>query len=191
MLLLVALFATPLLAEPTTPNSLQRAVVGMALWNFTGMIHDATAGLEPSAIVLDDATRGGNSEVMEHYVSKNFGRVIAEELVSSYQANEQRSDCVPTSQDDPIVVTRLDAFRLTDGAYDWERLNRRFPDVRAVVRVSKPALDSTSTYAVVRYEVVTDAGFAWGAFEEFEHQPDGSWAGLRGIVGDIRVIGDW
>lgn len=189
MLFFAAVVALPVFAESIETGGLQHAVVDTVVANFGGVGHDETNGLEPSNIVIADATLGGNADFMaEEVASKFHGRVIADELIKSYRENERQSERVTTDDRYPIKVVRLDSFIRADGSYDWDEFNSRYPQVKAIVRVSKPALDSLATVAIVRCEVVTRKGFAWGVFAEIERQTDGSWLHTRAVVGDIRVV---
>lgn len=188
ILFLAGAVALPVLAEPNEAVDLQHAVVDTVVANFGGMGHDVTSTLEPPNIVIADATVGGNSDLMAQTASKFHGRVIADELIESYRENEKQSERVAPNDEYPVRVVRLDSFVRADGSYDWDALNARHPDVRAVVRVSKPAVDSLATVAMFRCEVVTREGFAWGAFDELERQADGSWLHTRAVAGDIRVV---
>jgi hypothetical protein len=135
---------------------------------------------------LADETVGGNADVMAQVASNFHGSTIAGELIQSYGANEQ-SERVPADDAYEIKLLRLDSFSMPDGRYDWDKLSSQYPDVKAIVKVSKPAVDSLGTVAIIRFEVITRQGFAWGAFAEIEKQWDGSWSGTRSLVGDIRI----
>jgi hypothetical protein len=189
---LAVLVAWPVVADSPQDRVLQRTVYDLPTQlvggRGVGVWHAETNGLEPKNIVIADATVGGNDDVMEHFTRTFHGRTIAEELVKSYQENEQRSERVSAEAHQPIRVVRLDSFMGADGSYDWDKLNLQYPEVKAIVLVSKPAIDSLATFAVVRYEVITRKGFAWGAFLQFEKHSDGSWQQVIGLVGDIRRL---
>lgn len=187
-LFLTSVVALPVLAGSIETVGLQHAIVESVVANFGGMVHDETSSLELSTIVIADATVGGNSDVMAQAASKFHGRLIAEELINSYRESEAQSGRVTPDDEYPIKVVRLDSFIRADGSYDWDELASHYPEVKAIVRVSRPALDSLATVAMVRCEVVTRKGFAWGAFDEIEKQADGSWLHTRGVVGDIRAV---
>lgn len=188
MSFLALVIACPIVADSTGNRVLQRAVYDEPNHLFGGMGCAETKGLEQPSIVIADATVSGNDDVMEHFIRNLRGRTIAEELIKSYRENGQRSEHVPAEEPQQFRVLRLDSFVRGDGSYDWGKLNLEYPAVKAIVLVSKPALDSTATFAVARYEVITRKGFAWSAFVEFEKQADGSWLGNIGEAGDIRVL---
>lgn len=185
-LFVATLMAVSVFAEQIQSSALQRAVVETAFSNFGGVGHSETSDLEPSNIVLADVTAGGNSDVMAQVASQFHGSTIAEELIQSYGANEQ-PERVPEDDAYPIKLLPLDSFALPDGSYDWDKLSARYPDVKAIVKVSRPAVDAMGTVGIFRCEVITRQGFAWGAFDELQRQPDGSWLHTRAVVGDIRI----
>jgi len=186
VLFVVSLAAVSVFAEQAQSSALQRAVVETALAHFGGVGHGETSALESSNIALADDTVGGNSDVMAQVASQFHGSAVADELITSYGANEQ-SERIPADDAYEIRLLRLDSFSLPDGSYDWDKLNSQYPDVKAIVKVSQPAVDSLGTVAIVRCEVITRQGFAWGAFAEVEKQSDGSWSATRSFVGDIRI----
>jgi hypothetical protein len=73
-------------------------------------------------------------------------------------------------------------------SYNWQRMNQEYPAVRYIVRLSWPAMDRLSTYAVVRYELIgrnqpptNTASFQWAIFQQFEKDVNQSWkAGIGG-----------
>ncbi|MDP9192268.1 MAG: hypothetical protein M3P06_11270 [Acidobacteriota bacterium] len=103
-------------------------------------------------------------------------------------AQNEQSERIPADDAYSIKLLRLDSFSLPDGSYDWDKLNSLYPDVKAILKVSKPAVDSLLTVGIVRCEFITRQGFAWGAFTELQRQPDGSWSHTRSVVGDIRIV---
>jgi len=188
MSFLALVVACPVVAGSTGHRTLQGAVYEQVLRHFGDMGCEETQHLEPASIVIADATVSGNDDAMEQFVREFRGRVIADELIKSYRENGQRSERISSEEPQQILrVLRLDSFMTGDGSYDWDKLNLEYPAVRAIVHISKPALDSTATFAVARYEVITRKGFAWGALQEFQKQADGSWIGTTTRIGDIRV----
>ena len=94
------------------------------------------------------------------------------------------------SETSGFAILQLRAFETSDNQYDWSRLSVTYPNVRGVVRMSLPALDSQSVYAVAHYEVVTPSGVAFANFKEFEKQGDGTWKPTSGVTGSLRSEAD-
>jgi hypothetical protein len=187
--LLVLGLAVPVFAESADETALYEAVFDVAgglpdvtnseSWTDEGRSFDA------SALAIPDSPVFGNDDVLEDFLRAWYGTRLADELLASYRQNANLSGRLPSLESARVRVLELDAFRLPGHRYDWERLATAYPDVRAVVEASRPALDSSSTYMVVRYEVITPKGSVWSSFHEFEKQPDGNWIERRAIGGDI------
>lgn len=150
-----------------------------------GVVHSATAGLPESSVAISDRmVAGGAPEGFRDFAEFSFGPVLAEELIRAYAENGAsrkllwREVC-------GIRILSLEQFSSDETGYDWDRLRAVYPEVRAVVRLSLPALDEAQAYGVVRYEVISPEGRAWAALQRFERRPDGSWKDGLGRVGAI------
>lgn len=191
---LAVMVAWPVFAK-SAQHDLQAAVFDLPNHLLGGdgvaCVSEETKGLEAANIVISDASVIGSDDALEQFVQEKHGRAIAEELLQSYRKNGERSERIGANGPHPIRFLRLDPFIKADLTYDWEKLNLEYPDVKAIVTMSKPAVDRLGTIAVVRYEVTTRNGFAWGAVQQFEKQSDGSWpyqTGLACVTERLRVI---
>jgi hypothetical protein len=137
------------------------------------------------AAVVSQRTIGGAPVAYRSFVDRQFGSVIAEELLEAYGAVETGS-VIDGDQAGGLAVVALEDFAVGPRAYDWDRLQEKHPGVRVIVRLSLPAIDRLGTYAVVRYELI-GKGHArdWASFVKFERQNDGSWEPTVHAVGEL------
>ena len=144
-----------------------------------------SAGATPNTVVVSQQTIAGAPVGYRSFVDRQFGSVIAEELLEAYGAVEAGS-VIDMERAGGLAVLALDDFALGPRDYDWQRLKAKHPGVRSIVRVSRPAMDRLGTYAVVRYELIDDGrGHEWASFVKFERQNDGSWEPMVHAVGEI------
>jgi hypothetical protein len=192
-LLLVAL-AWPLSAGSFESSS-ETAVdplLASALCSVSRFINGAQVGgreLRPREVVISDVTVAGREEeVIEEFVRRYHGRVIADELIDSWKTSAARGGRIPEGSCDGIAVVRLDAYSRGNGEYDWSGLAADHPGVVAVVVLTPPAIDSLQTFAVVGFELFSREGSERGAYEKFERSHhDETWSGSVGRVGAIAV----
>lgn len=144
--------------------------------------HPATNQLAPKNFAISDVTITGGEERLSEVIEKWHGRVIRDELVSSYRALTAR-DIAPADLRG-LRVLDVETFRAGEG-YDWPRLQTVYPDVRAVVRISTPAVDTLNTIAIFRFEVVAETGRVVSGYSTLEKQSDGYWKHVRAAVGNL------
>lgn len=147
--------------------------------------HPKLANVRKTQFAVADATIAGAESSFSDFVHHWHGREIGGELLASYRANSGASQHIGATDAAGIPVLSLEAFSSGGTSYDWERLSVKHPDVKAVVRVSRPALDRLASYAVVRYEVIVRTGPVWATLEEFVKQPDGSWEAKHSRIGNL------
>lgn len=150
--------------------------------------------LPPDAIAVARRTIGGAPAAFRDFVGANWGSVIAEDLVQAYGDTGPAPAIMDQSASSGFAVLPLEDFEDGPNAYDWKRLNEKYPAVRYVVRISRPVVDKVGTYAVVRYELLgRDRPQSWTApwpwqhasFVMFEKQPDGSWKRTIARIGAL------
>jgi len=150
--------------------------------------------LPSDAIVVARRTIGGAPDGLRDFVEKYVGSAIAEDLLQAYGDNGPTPRIIDQSTTGGFSVLPLEEFEAGAFAYDWQRLNQRYPGVRYVVRMSRPAVDRLGTYAVVRYELLgrdrpqtSRSPWPWqhASFVMFEKQPDGSWKRTIGRTGAL------
>ena len=150
--------------------------------------------LPKGAIVVAQRTIGGAPAGCRRFVDKFFGTVIAEEMLQSYGENGPAPRTIDQSTAGPFAIVRVEQFENGPYDYDWRRLNQEYPQVRYVMRLSWPVVDSIGTYAVVRYELIgrdrpstANSQQPWqhASFVKFEKQPDGSWKRTFANIGAI------
>jgi hypothetical protein len=191
-------------APPAQASSVEEAVFAAALDSVRQHLQGAPpASLEHprdfldlpvDAVVVARRTIGGAPVDYRGVVQKRFGSVIAEELVESYGANGPARRIIDQEHAGCYAVLPLETFEAGTAAYDWERLNEKYPEARHVVRLSWPAVDRLGTYAIVRYELLgrdrpesQPSHYPWqhAAFMTFEKQLDGSWEMTGGTIGAL------
>jgi len=150
--------------------------------------------LPTNAIVVARRTIDGAPQGFRKFVETYFGVVIAKDLLQAYGDNGPTPGDIDQSAAGGFSVLPLDDFEAGPFTYDWQRLNLRYPEVRYVVRMSRPVVDSLGTYAVVRYELLgrdrpetLRSPWPWqhASFVKFEKQPDGSWKRTIGTIGAL------
>lgn len=141
--------------------------------------------LHDDQYAVSDLTIGNAPEHLRRFATDWHGSAIADEIIASYEERRQSPRRIGLTNVKEVPVYPLERFRTDALNYDWARLNATYPEVRAIVRISRPATDSLGTYAVVRYEVISPGGPAWASFIEFQKQFDGSWKWTHGNFGSI------
>jgi hypothetical protein len=131
--------------------------------------------LEP-ALVSYVSTPGAEA-FADRWLHQWTGTVIAEELSAAYAAQ------TPIELPKSLNPVDLSEFASGEG-YDWTALNQRYPDAKAVVRLSTPAFDRLNTIGFVRADVLPSKGRPWTMFLKIERQSNGSWELGLGAHGD-------
>jgi hypothetical protein len=146
------------------------------------IVSAGTRNLEARDYAIANETIRGCEKQMREFVEARFTRALSNDLAGAYESNSTRS--LDTKMVGSIPVLALTEFETGTLSYDWERLHAKYPNVKAVIRVSTPAVASDA-FAVARYEVITPNGPEWSAHELFEKRGDGQWHMTEGQVGDI------
>ena len=188
LLLLGTLGASPALAASPQTAALEAAI------RFVPAVLNGTRAAETAGLLLRDfaiaeETVACEEQFLAEWLKKAHSNAIVEELVASYHANGAQPTRLE-SDTTGIPILELHRFQTEGNQYDWSRLSAAHPNVRGVVRMSLPALDSQSMYAVAHYEVITPAGAAFANFEKFEKQTDGTWKPTSGVTGSLRSVVD-
>jgi hypothetical protein len=184
---IMILAAMPLAAEEAAELSailLDRAVKELPI-EIAGIGWPEIERLAHEEFAVDAMTISGGADHLAEFASDLHGTVIAEELIASYAENGREATRIPTSGVGRIRVLELDAYRSGSDGYDWAALNEEFPGVKAIVRISRPAVDRLGTYAVVRNEYFTPHGRALASLTKFEKQANGSWESTMAWMGDL------
>lgn len=184
--MIVAFAALPAPAQEKTELAvLLDLAVDTVPQEIAGIGHPDLEGLRHANFAIAATTIRGAEEHFADFASDLHGRVIAEELISSYTERGRTVERIESSGVGNIRVLPLDEFESGTHDYDWAALVEQFPDVKAIVRISRPAVDRLGTYAIVRYEFLTPNGRAWASFLEFVKQGNRSWKHTRGRIGDL------
>ena len=166
----------------------EKAVFSAALSHIPQILRTISMGPRETPakdVAVSQRTIGGAPVAYHSFVDRQFGSVIAEELVAAYGALEAGS-VIDTDRAGGLPVLALEDFALGSRAYDWARLQEEHPEVGRIVRLSRPAMDRLGTYAVVRYELIGEGpGREWASFVKFERQNDGSWEPMVQAVGEL------
>ena len=196
LVIAIALAVSP----PAQASSVEEAVFAAALDSVRQHLQGApphpgdTIDVPVCAIVVARRTIGGAPADYRMVVQERFGSVIAEELVESYGPNGPAPRNIDREQAAGYAVLPLETFEAGSAAYDWDRLNEKYPEARWVVRLSWPAVDRPGTYAIVRYELLgrdkpeyQPSHIPWqnASFMTFEKQNDGSWEMTGGWTGNL------
>ena len=97
--------------------------------------------LPADAIEVAQRTIGGAPAAYRVFVERSFAPVIAEELLQSYGDAGPASAAIDRKTAGGFLVLPVEQFEEGPFGYDWQRLNQKYPGVRWVVRVSRPAID--------------------------------------------------
>lgn len=189
LFLLVTLAACPLLAG-SPDQTLLGAALDYVPTVVTGTISAETSGFALKDYAIDNETAGGDAGYLRWWLPQWHGNAIADELNAAYFENGKHSARLKSDESREVPVLALDEFRGGAGSYDWKRLRAAHPDVRAVVVMSLPAMESQGSYAVVHYDVLTEEGRAFSNFEVFEREGNGTWRYTHGVSGDLVVPKD-
>lgn len=126
-------------------------------------------GLEPA--LLSNVTRGGAERFAEEWIKRHRGDVIGGEIASAYA--EQGRTAEPVAARANFQLADVSSFEAGMN-YDWESLVRKFPGVKSVVVVSRPAFDRLGSIALVRVDMIGRQD-DFTQFYDVERQPDGTW----------------
>ena len=114
--------------------------------------------------------------------AKFYDAATADEIVASYREVNRASMRIDAVSVDGARVLSLDEFATGPTTYDWERLNKKYPDIKAIFRISQPAV--AGYYALVYVEIIAPTGVEWANCLELQRKADGSsWEQTRAIVG--------
>jgi hypothetical protein len=182
------LYAAQGLAQTPTPNDdvLSHALSALPQ-HVGGLLHDAlprTADLHHYAIA--NVTAGGADASIFHAGQQFYSTVLADDLLAAYAEANRASTRLQAERVAEARVLDLGDFAAGD-SYDWERLNAQYPDVKGVIRISRPA--EVAGYALVRVDIIAPTGVAWLNVMELQRQSDGSWRHTRGLMGGPRDFG--
>lgn len=128
--------------------------------------------------VVSNATDGGTNRFVADWLHKRRGQVIAEELSADFNARNEASALLPASPNVNIPVVDLTEYA-AGGSYDWEKLERAYPGIKAIVRWSNAGIDRLGSNAVIRMDVIPRNASAQNPavsqFFDLERQRDSSW----------------
>lgn len=181
----LAIFVCAIPAVAQSPQA-SESVFQAALRNIPDMLQGVQHSFPNSNFAIADRATGGAKKRLREFADKFFSPSIAEELIQSYDENSAVPRSIAAGNDFGIPVLAVERFSSGGTTYDWGRLNVSYPNVHSVVRVSFPAVDRQSTYAVVRYEVISSSGPEWTVFEKFEKQANGSWKAAIASADSLR-----
>ncbi len=189
---IVAIVAGSLtLQAQTDARDLSAVVLASAGPTAVGGMTAETAALEPDEYAIADITVAGSSAAIAQFAHEQFGATIAAELVAAYGAVSKSPTRLQASRagETPGATPVLDLSRFENGthSYDWPRLNAEYPKVRAVIRVSRPAVVSEA-YALAWYEVIAPNGRAWERVHKFEKRGDQTWVSTVVQIGDLWQV---
>jgi hypothetical protein len=135
------------LAVPMTAAADQRGDVLQETMNWVAL-------RKPQTMIVSQLTTPGAEHFISQVAHKHYGDVIAGELVDAYAAaNREPHEVTLTAP----RVADLKEFERGE-SYDWPALKKAFPGVTTVVRLSDPGFDRIATYALVRADLLTEAG---------------------------------
>jgi hypothetical protein len=177
--------ALPMFGQaPASPDDIFEQVLDTVKAHLSAVNTPATATVTPRQYALANFTTGGNIVSVRRFANDHFDVATADILLAEYESVASSPREITRVSVDEIPVLPLSPFAIGPSAYDWARLNAKYPDVQAVIRVSAPAVVS-DTYAIAWYEVITPSGPAWAAVEKFEKQGNGTWKPVAAHVGDL------
>lgn len=179
----VLLCAVPAVAQEARSTSDVFAQALRALpQHVRSLSHETVAaGDDMGDYAIADTTIAGAEQSFAESAADLHNAATAEALLASYR--EVTRGRIEQGSVKGMRVLALDEFATSATSYDWERLNQKYPHVKAIMRISAPAI--AGSYALVRVEMIGPAGPAWGNFLELERQPDGSWQHTRAVAGDL------
>lgn len=179
-LLVASVIITTSLFAQSGGDTALRAAIRLVPTVVGGTETAETKSLKLDDFVIAEETITCDHAFLSEWVGKWHSRRLAEELAASYRdARPARVAGVEAS----IRILALDQFSTGEHDYDWQKLQTAHPDIRGIVRMSLPALDSQNAYAVVHYEVITPQGRAFANFQNLEKQGDGTWDATSGVTG--------
>jgi hypothetical protein len=168
----------------TDTRNLAAVVLEGAGRSSAGGMTTETEALAPDQYAIADMTVSGGPVSFATFAHDQFSTGLAEELVAAYGAASKSPNRLDASYVGTTPVLDLFAFETGANSYDWARLNAKYPNVRAVIRVSRPAVVSDA-FALARYEVIVPAGRGWAWIQKFEKRGDQSWVRTTAVIGDV------
>ena len=180
--LVVLIGAVPAIAQSPQP---QLDIREVAIAHVTDAVRCVHHEIPRGSFAIDDRPVAGAEKSFGEFAEEFFGAVISEELIRSHGENDATFVRWPASRVSTIPVLPLEEFSFGDRSYNWDRMNAKYPAIQRVVRVSPPALDRLSTYAIIRYEIIGPEGPHWAGLHKFERQSNGAWKATIAQVGDM------
>jgi hypothetical protein len=178
------ILALPMFGQATaSPDDIFEVVLDTVKGHLTAVSTPATSTLKIHQYAVASFTTGGNIENVRRFADDHFDVATADMLLAEYKRVASSPREIKRASVDEIPVLPLSSFAIGTSAYDWARLNAKYPEVQAVICVSAPAVMSDA-YAIAWYEVITPSGPAWAAVEKFEKQ-NGTWKSVAAHVGDL------
>lgn len=184
-LLALVVVAAPAQGVDPLEQVITQVAIDFVPTHLRGTNYPDTFGLEPDAYAIAATTIGGEEAIAKQHIESLYSSVIASEMLSSYEAKAKGPIQLGSEFESKIPILNLEAFRREPLGYDWKALQQAHPDVKVVVRLSRPGVDSLGTFAVVRYEVLTPRGRRWASFTEFAKTPTDVWKFDKAVIGNL------
>jgi hypothetical protein len=180
---MLLLCATAAVAQDKGSGSdLFDAALQEVTWHVHGLGGNLPDRNDMRRYAISSATVTGAERAFSRAASRLYDAATADEIVASYREVNRASMRIDAASVNGARVLSLDEFATGTATYDWERLNQKYPDIKAIFRISQPA--TAGYYALVYVEIITPAGPEWVNFLELRRKADGSsWEFARGIVG--------
>jgi hypothetical protein len=140
---------------------------------------------DPRGYAFAKTTAGGDEAGLGDVAAEFYGTALADDMVASYHAANNVPTRIDAEEIDGVRVLDLEKLATGPGTYDWKRLHEKYPEVKAIFVVSRPA--AVSHYALVRVEVVGPEGVLWENYLELQREPNGSsWKHSRAVLSGPR-----
>jgi hypothetical protein len=180
MLLLCATAAVA--QDKGTDSVLFHAALESVTWHVHGLGGNNLPDRDDMRLyAISSATVTGAEQPFRRVASRLYDPATAGEIVASYRQANHTSIRIDAASVNGARVLSLDEFATGPTTYDWKRLNEKYPDIKAIFRVSRPAV--AGYYALVYVEVIVPTGVEWVNFLELQRKADGSaWEDARGIL---------
>lgn len=183
---LAFVLAFPALAQsPSVSEQVLEAALNNVPHHFRSVGEPALWKLSNHQIAIASTTTGGGQEHLDRYLESAHAAFIAAELSKAYAKVSSSPAELGLDNVQGIPILSLAQFQTGSDSYDWQQLRQVYPEVGAVVRVSLPALDSSQSVGVVRYEVISPRGRGWSGFAQLTRDASGGWKDDEGRFGDL------
>ena len=180
----VLLLAVPNLSGGTTPSIASAELVAELPHFLVALQHPALAdSTDMRQYVVANVTLGGSEESFATCAAKLHSDSIAAELLTAYREANSSKRRFDASAAPGIRVVALDEFVTGPVTYDWRQLNAAYPNVKAVLRLSQPAIVGGD--ALVRLEMIGEGGTLWQSYVELKRDGAGRWRYARSIAGNL------